>query len=338
MTGEPAREDPGPILYDRIRGNFGFTERNFSTPSCYQMVEDTIWESGSPRTEVVPFIVLEKRKEDAEALRLSYVAMTRARDLLILVSHPPKAGRMRKNTIATKLETFLEPFRSEESACPFTKAPGITHQVEENLGVFTSRVSQPVVTEGAAAEKTWKPQIPPIRDEEGESAFPPVLPERGGKVVGEEEGYGFGSTVHRILEFMPPFDGSLFRDDGHLSRSFFEGKEDRARFLRMVEKMRKSNLLKKYGKWQILGTELPVTSEREGAVWREAADAVLRDGLRLLVLDYKTGDRDKERDAESAEQVSRYARSIAAATGLNVSAVVWYVELDEWIEIAASSG
>jgi ATP-dependent helicase/nuclease subunit A len=337
LTGEPAREDPGPILYDRIGGNFGFTERNFSTPSCYQMVEDTIWESGSPRTEVVPFVVLEKRKEDAEALRLSYVAMTRARDLLILVSQPPKAGRMRKNTIATKLEAFLEPFRSEESACPITKAPGITHQVEENLRVFTSRVSRPVVA-GAARKKRWRPDIPPIRLEEVKSALSPVLPERGGKVVAEEEGYGFGSTVHRILEFMPPFDGSLFRNDGRLSRSFFDGKEERGRFLHMVEKMQKSNLLKKYGNWQILGTELPVTSEREGAVWREAADVVLRDGPRLLVLDYKTGDREKERDAESSEQVSGYARSIGAATGLNVSAVVWYVEQDEWIEIAASSG
>lgn len=338
LTGEPAREDSGPILYDRIIGNFGFTERSFSTPSCYKMVEDTIWKSGNPRTEVVPFVVLEKRKEDAEALRLSYVAMTRARDLLILVSHPPKAGRMRKNTIATKLETFLEPFRSEESTCPFTKAQGITYKVEENLRVFTSRVSRPVVTEEATAEKPWKPEIPSIRDEEGESALSPVLPEKGGKVVAEEEGYGFGSTVHRILEFMPPFDGSLFRDEGRLSRSFFERKKERGRFLRMVEKMRKSFLLEKYEKWQVLGTELPVTSEREGAVWHEAVDVVLRDGPRLLVLDYKTGEREKERDAESSEQVSRYARSIAVATGMPVSAIVWYVEQDEWIEVAASTG
>jgi ATP-dependent exoDNAse (exonuclease V) beta subunit len=337
LTGEFARRDPGPILYDRVRGSFGITQHNFSTPSCFQMVEDRIEEKGVTRKELIPFLMLEQRKAAAESLRLSYVAMTRARDLLVLVSQPPGPGVMRKNIIAKKLISFLEPYDALESACPFTAIPGETRNIQESLKVFSGQISKGGRKSKATSPRPRKPEIPVLEECEREPEKQ-ILSKGGEKIAQEEEGFRFGNTVHKILEALPPFEAELFEEAGRLSRIFFESDEERDRFLRIVERMKKSAVLEKFRGWKLLGTEVPISADWGEGAGREAADLVLIEGRRLLVIDYKTGVRSVEKNIQAKEQVSRYVQSIEKSTETEVSGLIWYIEEDEWLEIPTNRG
>lgn len=332
LTGEFSGTVGGPILYDRVGERFGFTRHNFSTPSCYHMVEDRIEEGGGTRTERIPFLALEGRRSASEALRLSYVAMTRARDLLLVVSHPPASGKMKKNVIAEKLDAYLAPYPPAPSSCPFTATRGETRSIEEGASVFSCHIGTGRGRDGAAATRPGKRDVPEIFETK-EAVDAPILSKRAEAVVREEEGFGFGNAVHRILEVAPPFYPGLFEDAIRLSRLFFKKDAERERFLGIVEKIKESPLVTRFAGWESIGTEVPIVAPKGRGIVREAADLVLAREGRLLVIDYKTGGRSPQKDAQAVDQLAGYVTAIAESTGMAVSGITWYLEEDAWIEV-----
>ena len=79
---------------------------------------------------------------------------------------------------------------------------------------------------------------------------------------------------------------------------------------------------------ETVGRELTVLYMDEDRAREGRIDRLLRDGDRLVVLDYKSGKPDPDRVVRDSEQVRRYCRLVREAMGSEAEGLLWYVDVD----------
>jgi len=315
------------ILYDRPRGIVSITGTSFASPSCWNLVTDKLTTKDGSREEKIPLILLEERKARWEALRLSYVAMTRAREHLFIVNHPPgPRGRTRiQGEDISRLVRFLDKGDRTPSTCPFTGCEGEL----VDFGDFSVFHGIPTFSPETTAKPVEPPKpIPELRVTDDEQS-PSVEFRDVCSILSDEESRIFGSRVHQIFEISSPFERGFHEKALDLAYVFFDRSEDRARFEKLIRKVLESPLIREFSEWEIIGREVPLVALSGSFPVRDAADIILRKGNECVVIDYKTGEPEEGRVEEYADQVGRYVEIVRKALKIETIGIIWFVETGE---------
>jgi ATP-dependent exoDNAse (exonuclease V) beta subunit len=245
------------------------------------------------------------RHEDAEDVRLLYVALTRARDRLIVFG-----GGTRKTAWSDALAAWND---------------GVTHRVAAE-GTAEKRIDlepavgapEAVVRFEAAAAAVRALADPPFRSPSdlGEGGEPASA--TGGALT-PALAREVGNIVHARLAGMKTagVGGPLDEADSIL-RAFAA-----------------SPLAARMETLEILGREVPMLFGEDGARWQGAIDLLYRDDDGAIVLaDYKTDASDDRAMARHGEQLGVYLRAVRRAMpGQRVRAELWMLRSGRVLEV-----
>jgi hypothetical protein len=151
-------------------------------------------------------------------------------------------------------------------------------------------------------------------------------------------GTRFGEKVHRVLEAFPPVTSQWPPPGAPLPVEWAEGEE--RRWESIAAAIRGSSLYHALLGTCLSGTELPLLRFRGGDSVEERADLVVLAGgapgtaAAYWVVDYKTGERERELEGRHLAQVREYLEILAEAWGASVRGFVWYVETGESVEVS----
>jgi ATP-dependent helicase/nuclease subunit A len=284
--------------------------------------------------------LLEKSRQDDETVRLLYVALTRAKEKLILL------GGERGD--ATSLSRRLE----EGGAWPAAEASRLTlggleipvRRLAAGAGAFDRGLTEqrllkalhplPAAKElagrwrlracarDAALARRWTTSPTAYLGERPESG----LAAQEGEAAGRDRsgGAAVGQVCHRVLQ---GWDFTVAGDPAPAVRaaceqlSRLEPGEDWALVEREVSSILTgflaSETARELGCVEILGREVPILSQEEGVVVRGAIDLLYRKEGRVYVADYKTDRVDEGRlaglKAKYAAQGAAYCRAVEKA-------------------------
>lgn len=293
--------------------------------------------------ETVTFEQWEQAKQDAEEIRLLYVAATRARDRLFLVEGAKGQGSGQRDALRRGLSFATD---GGEGRCAVTGLPGMRRLFAGGGELLEVVVPEPIPMEEVPVPppldlsfiKGWAP--PP-------SVLPPVPPEPLSlkEFHDREKGKQFGEKVHKALEAAPPvFDPWPPREPLPPAVSWGEGEERRWEEIR--RKISSSAFFRKLRGMSLVGTEVPMLACRDGLSREERADLIVRVPRRTgetdgsdaehWVVDYKTGRREKESEELYFRQVRNYMEILAEAWSVPVRGFLWYVETGEAAEVTST--
>jgi len=247
------------------------------------------------------------RHEEAEDVRLLYVALTRARDRLVVFG-----GGNRKTAWTEALSSWTA---------------GVTHRtIAETATERTSGAAPPVGAPDAvarfeaAAAAVLTLAAPPFRSpsdlsDGGEPAFAiegtldPALARAVGRIV------------HARLAGLKTPDTGEARDEAERVLATFEASPLAARLATL----------------EILGREVPLLLGEDQVLWRGAIDLLYRDSRGVIVVaDYKTDTSDDGAIALHGEQLGVYVRAVRRAMpGERVRAELWMLRSGRVIELEA---
>ncbi|MGE5247560.1 MAG: UvrD-helicase domain-containing protein [Verrucomicrobiota bacterium] len=324
------RKGPQGLRVDRVLGRSALIFPGFRTYSAFREVAS----AGRP----VTFEEWERRKVAAEERRLLYVAATRAKDRLYLVDGKRGMGSDVRDALRAGIAAGTP---AGESACLLTGLAGERLRLGGGAGdgarggeLLRGPVPTPFREEAPGPETAALPPVPEAR-----AADPaPPLPEGGPVALAELydrfRGRRFGEKVHRVLEAFPPVTSPWPPAGARLPVSWEEGEEHR--WERIEGAVRASRLYGALRSARLLGTELPLLAFRAGRVTEDRADLVVRpEGeAALLVVDYKTGPREAEMEAEYRRKLREYCGIVSEAWGVPARGVLWYVETGEEVEVS----
>ncbi|HSL92071.1 MAG TPA: UvrD-helicase domain-containing protein, partial [Candidatus Limnocylindrales bacterium] len=323
------------LRVDRVRGLSAVIFPGFKTYSAYRQVP-----LGG---ETVTFEQWEQAKQDAEEIRLLYVAATRARDRLFLVEGAKGQGSGQRDALRRGLSFATD---GGEGRCAVTGLPGMRRLFAGGGELLEVVVPEPIPMEEVPVPppldlsfiKGWAP--PP-------SVLPPVPPEPLSlkEFHDREKGKQFGEKVHKALEAAPPvFDPWPPREPLPPAVSWGEGEERRWEEIR--RKISSSAFFRKLRGMSLVGTEVPMLACRDGLSREERADLIVRVPRRTgetdgsdaehWVVDYKTGRREKESEELYFRQVRNYMEILAEAWSIPVRGFLWYVETGEAAEVTST--
>ena len=147
-------------------------------------------------------------------------------------------------------------------------------------------------------------------------------------------GKRFGEKVHRALEAYPPVTDP-WPPTGAVLPVIWDGEEER-RWDAIVAAVRASPLWRELRSSRVVGTELPLLGVRGGTSIEGRADLVVRPSGptgELLVIDYKTGERDRSLEEAYFLQLREYRGILSGAWRLPVRGILWYVESGASFEV-----
>lgn len=304
--------------------------------------------------------------EEAERVRLLYVAMTRARSRLVLMGAWPEELRGRANP-RMLLDLWGE--RRPRLANPVdliaTLGPNDDAVVDGIRWVFPGRTMADLDGSRSAVE-SQPSSLRPVSDAMCEQAVEhqsrpwtkgpsasgdhadesDVVHERGD--LSRQEAMVVGTAIHMLLEGMPvtgSTEGSLTEAKLAMAlmvcgRGKAPSKKARDRALSLLSGLDGGKLRARFESSEILGTEVPLlmASNAEGPVgaWVGSIDLLYRcqDTNEVVVADYKTdrvGNQDPKAVAEHHRaQGAVYADAVQAALGLEHAPrfEVWLIEKD----------
>ncbi|MCC6486039.1 MAG: UvrD-helicase domain-containing protein, partial [Candidatus Hydrogenedentes bacterium] len=285
----------------------------------------------------------QKREELAEQARVLYVAMTRARDYLIL-SGPPDSEKGnswfaamhttfgildRADGDTIRGDGWIAKVRRSEQASPREDVtpPGEPLPAPD---VLKSRVGPP-------PPETWTPEVFAITRvlEAFKKDGAQDEPERD-EDVPRDRGTALrrGTLVHRFLELW-----DFVTKPGRLIEELVLAecplREDRTR---LVADLRRVASILSSHEWGArlasptgIRREVPFLLRLNGSLVRGTIDALLEDGS---IIDYKTGRRSPEKDEVYRRQIQLYASAIHSLTGaLPPAGYLLYVDGDHGLEI-----
>jgi ATP-dependent helicase/nuclease subunit A len=286
--------------------------------------------------------------ERAERLRLLYVAITRARDHLVV---PVVGGRARANGLLKSLLGFLPEDGDEDTrgcavyeasglsgdAFPSARGAGVPAAREE--GVADARRSRdkwmvargellgsgsrelPLVT-ATSIEKPWRPLSVAAEDIDG------------ALVVGKGPPLPVGDALHRTMELVSLPDAEDLEQVARAVCEEADVTEHLDEVLAMARNCLASEVVQRALQsrrwWREVGFVVPGTgsSENRHDACSEAGyttgrvDLVFRDDQGIVVVDYKTDAVGATAMESHAGQAETYGRGVRAATGLEVKDVV----------------
>ncbi len=270
---------------------------------------------------------LKQREHDrlwAEAIRLQYVACTRARDLLVLPCPPPElAGRFWKSVLALLPAASDDSVEVIEAAALPDPRPAMGPEPPvgvEEVDAAGARWDRARADRLAAAGARRFAPISAGRAARRQ-APPPVSPTADAREPGRAR--DFGALVHRVLEWLPLQDAEAPAQAAAMARALAPSFNlDEAAALRAAEAV-------------VGALDLPVMqrARRAARLWRElplwfpdgsdlvegVVDLVFEEDDGLVVVDYKTdaiaAAQAVLQAAHHAPQLQLYGRGLAQATG-----------------------
>jgi ATP-dependent exoDNAse (exonuclease V) beta subunit len=320
------------LRVDRVRNLSAVVFPGFKSYSAFRQIP--------LGAETVTFEQWEQAKQEAEEVRLLYVAATRARDRIYFVEGPKGQGSGQRDALRHGLS-----FASDggEETCAVTGLPGTRRlfpgggellevAVPERLPAREVPPSAPLDLSFA---KGWAPPPP---------APPSVLPEPVPlkEFHDREKGKRFGEKVHKALEAFPPVL-SPWPPSVPLPPAVSWGEGEQARWKIICRKISASGFFKKMHAMSLVGTEVPMLVCKDGLSEEERADLIVRAPARPgkserqdeehWIVDYKTGRREKEQEEKFFRQVRNYMSILAEAWNVPVRGFIWYVETGEAVEV-----
>ena len=309
------------LRVDRVRRLSAVIFPGFKTYSAFRRI--------SLGAATVTFEQWEQAKQDAEEVRLLYVAATRARDRLYLVEGSKGQGSGQRDALRDGLSRATD---GGEGKCAVTGLSGTRRVFDGGGELLEVVVSEPLPLEEVSPPAPFdlsfiKGWIPPP------SAPPQVLPEPLSlkEFHDREKGKQFGEKVHKALEAAPPvFAPWPTRDPLPPAISWGEGEE--RRWKEICRKISSSAFCRKLRGMSLVGTEIPLLACRDGISKEERADLIVRSPREHWVVDYKTGRREKESEEDYFRQVRNYMAILAESLRVPVRGFIWYVETGEAVE------
>jgi ATP-dependent exoDNAse (exonuclease V) beta subunit len=256
------------------------------------------------------------RHEEAERLRLLYVAMTRARDHLVVSLHHRAKGPSHAARLAPRFEAVdhepLIPQRPAERSGPASPGPTPASADPDARDAWIAARAALVARAGApvsiAATALAKEPVPAATGEgEGDDdETEPRPPWQRGRA-----GTALGRAVHAVLQTVDLADGTGL-DATARAQALAEGVAGREREVRnlaasvLASPIVRAAMSAGWDHWR----EVPVAAEVDGVLLEGFVDLLLRAPSGLIVVDYKT-DRAPTGDQLDAA-VQRYSRQAAA--------------------------
>ena len=294
---EVARLPGGPALALRVRGRLGLT---------------AVWQARE-----------EDRHEEAEEARILYVALTRAREHLVVLcgastgkprwgkalepwgyvrERPPQDGALLLGgrVLHRALADREGPLPVLGSA-PSPQDPGWVTEHAARLTIVRQAAHPPLRVPSALEQERLWPEGEGTRDRSTARAA--------------------GTAVHRVLEGWPSAaaprrQAAAARVAAHAVDADPKPVEREAAAI--LSAFARSPLAARLASLEVLGREVPVLLQDGETAWRGTLDLLYREGEAIVVADYKT---DKEEDeavlrARYAGQLEVYARAVAQALRL----------------------
>jgi len=328
------RKGPEGLRADRVRGLSAVIFPGFRTYSAFRQVPG----AGRP----VTFEEWEKEKMMAEERRLLYVAATRAKDRLFLVDGGKGSGSTLRDAL---MEGTSGATAAGEGRCFVTGFPGERLRVcagpaDGSAGGELLRVA---VTSDLRKEAQRPPAplpVPAIAAARAGSVPEPVPPSPAPEPVslaelhGRSRGKRFGEKVHRVFEAYPPATDP-WPPPGAAFPVVWDKEEER-RWNAIVVAVRSSPLYGELRSARVVGTELPLLRVHGFTADEERADLVVRlpgTAGELWVIDYKTGERDRELEEAYFLQLREYRGILSEAWRVPVRGILWYVESGASIDL-----
>ncbi len=270
------------------------------------------------------------KREEAEARRLFYVAVTRAKSEVAFVTN----GRPQKIGFARYVESLFgladAPWPADSGRVVRTLTIGgeeipiaFQRMPAEELGSRSRRrLSNPALEAELAALPAVEASLPPP------APAPAVLPK--GDVLARRassQRRGAGILLHRTLEL---WDGRVPIDPLLAALGTEQGADPATIALvrKRLTTVSKSPTFLRITSAETLGRELPLLITNDGAVVERRIDRLLRENGRDLVVDYKSGKPSEARLAADREQVVAYCLAMSTITGRPCGGLLWYIDVD----------
>ncbi len=328
------RKGPEGLRADRVRGLSAVIFPGFRTYSAFRQVPG----AGRP----VTFEEWEKEKMVAEERRLLYVAATRAKDRLYLVDGGKGSGSTLRDALR---EGTSGATAAGEGRCLVTGLPGERLRLAESGagGPAGGELLRVAVTSALREEAPGLPAplaVPAVAVTRvalfAEPAPPAPTPEPVSLVEMHDRSRGkrFGEKVHRVFEAYPPVTDPWPPPVAVLPAIWDE--EEERRWNAIVVAVRSSPLCRELRSSRVVGTELPLLRVRGFTVDEARADLVVRlpePAGELLVIDYKTGERDRALEEAYFRQLREYRDILSEAWRVPVRGILWYVESGASFEV-----
>jgi ATP-dependent helicase/nuclease subunit A len=275
---------------------------------------------------------LENRHRAAEAKRLLYVALTRAKDRLVLVVSPPVKDTDR---------TWIEPLSgwgysiqrgAVPDAGPLHGGAVIHERIEEppeaRRRLAAAEAEPGIVAAARAFEDAARRPPPEIRSPSRDTERPAVRRPRaagaahGGGAVDRAAAQAAGTAVHLLLEIWDGKDARwLLENAGRAARvASREGADPeavRARVERIMEQARRTGTLDAIARAGALAREIPVLERGDdGTIWDGTIDVVTGTAEAPEIIDFKTDAEGEDLPIIHGAQLARYAEGVRKAMGL----------------------
>ena len=270
-----------------------------------------------------PLRKIARERDEAESLRLFYVAVTRAQTDVVFVVNPKE----RKSGFQKALLSLLPDPQWPEHGRDVRMTeigPVAFEKVEVRESAQRTRrrlLDAALEAELASADVVPLTLTPPATITE---TLTPA--EVAAKRAGSRN-KAAGILLHRVLEL---WDGRadvepLLRQ---LASESAADADAVGRVRRRLQTVVRSETLQRISGAETLGRELPIRFIENGLLVERRIDRLLRENGRDLVVDYKSGTPEAARVVKDREQVARYARAISAMTGRECGGLLWYVDLE----------
>jgi ATP-dependent exoDNAse (exonuclease V) beta subunit len=303
-------------------------------------------------------VAAEKLQAAAEDRRLLYVALTRARDHLVVPCLP---GEIPKGWMAPIVQGFVEPgtpapfgakassrveggTKNGQAKVTFVDSPALTF-----AGPASDRVSPMAPLDGGEAEarqakeaeRLWQAKRKAlsfrgasVESGDEESATPPVP---GADTEAALRGdTAFGTLVHALLA-LPEFPegDALARTAAALAAQRGLDAKDAADAADLAQRVRDLPGLAAIGAADVVYREVPFVYRAGGQVLDGRIDLAYRVGGSWTVIDFKTARLASEDEARSryGDQLRRYRTALAALTGQPVKASLCLVRTGELVTV-----
>ena len=277
------------------------------------------------------------QREDAESRRLFYVAVTRAMTDVVFVCNPEEKRsvgfhRSLIEVLGIEKKSFAGWWPAEGREIRETDIGAVAFEKVELRGTF--------------ANKRRRLLDPSLESELANSPIVPVsipTPEPVAEVLttGEIAAHRAGSRnrapgilLHRVLEL---WDG---RGDvtALLDRIATESAADPESIQRVRQRLHtiaRSKEARRLAAAETIGCEVPLRFVENGTLVERRIDRLLRENGRELVIDYKSGAHNDEREKKDRMQVRKYCEAVSAMTGRPCSGAIWYIDVDRerWVDV-----
>ena len=277
-----------------------------------------------------PLEKIASQREEAEARRLFYVAVTRAMTDVVFVcalgEGTATMGFFKCLTEALGVDRKALPslWTNGREVKDTIIGPVAFERVDRRDRLSSTRRR---LHDAALERELATSEIVPVEIPVPEPVSEPLT---SGEIAARRAGSrnkATGILLHRVLEL---WDG---RADVEplLTRLAVEAAADADAVLRVRRRLAtvaRSEAMLRIARAETVGREVPIRFRENGALVERRIDRLLRENGAEVVIDYKSGKAEELRAAKDREQVARYCRAVSDMTGRPCKGLLWYIDVE----------